>query len=46
MLVVLLVAVVVGIYVIFRLLRAPAAEVAAELRRQEQARDGNQNRER
>jgi len=39
-----LVAIILGIFVIFRLLRAPATEVAAELRRREDQRDEGQNR--
>ena len=42
-LLVVLVAVIVGIFVIIWILRAPAAEVAAELRRHEQVKDERQN---
>jgi membrane protein YqaA with SNARE-associated domain len=44
LLLVLLVAVIVGIFVVFRLLRAPAAEVAAELRHHQPPEDHRQNR--
>jgi membrane protein YqaA with SNARE-associated domain len=44
LLMVLLVAVIAGIFVIFRLLRAPAAEVAAELKRESAEHDGNKPR--
>ena len=43
MLLLLLIAVIVGIFVLFRVLRAPAVEVAAELRRHQQGKDGGEN---